>query len=823
MLVTAPVGSRERAIQDLNRKIKESGGTPSTNPDYVRVTTYKRRASSGSRAAAVQDLEVKRKVEEAKAKETTAKAAATPEKPEALKFGNVKIENPNSQGKILTVTPKESKQNLGTAPVWVVQSKNTPKGMIEAVDVEARYTNTPASYKRSSNYGISAGQREFGTTNLLINKEAYDAEVAYRKQAQKSVNAFKENPKAFQGAKGVKAESLTVWDNGNKTQTISYTLTPEYFKGLPAYKNIEQRKSMVNEKGFLKPEVYKNYVGKAKLLNRDLGQFESSSLKVAEKDYAIINTAQNIGYGIAEYGASIGGRQGTIEQIKGGIKLPRPQILKNVRSTPTVQTSVKFFDNPIKWTKETVTTRPAVTYPVVAVAGIGTLTASTTAKNIKSFGLKTGVIETTKYFSPLRIGQTTFQPNIAKELKTTTGVGKEYQLGDYALSKTKYVQDIGTLSGGSGKIKLTNYQLTKTLSDGSSVGFGSTSVKTPAYQYIGGNLKKVNLKYNFVTEFTAKPYGQGYKISSMTRDQFGNFRAGESVGFRQDFDVNTKTSIYRTASVKQSTTATLIDKGKGFYDKGAYIDFTNTYKPLTKSVGASFRVSDAPSQSFSIKSGIIPKTSYSSFGSQVSATAPKIKAASTPKGYTSPVIDTTAINSISKTSLIPKVTTSLLPRTAVAAVSIPKLTTAAVTASTTKPVLATKISTVSFPTLSTAVATAPAVSSAFKPAITQMTGLKTATTSIYARPSTVTPAITTPSFTPPSIPLIPFIPPFLIGGGFGLAAGTRSFKAKGGYGYTPSYTAVVKGIKGIAPKKKFFTGFELRPITKGWGLKRIKF
>jgi len=40
------------------------------------------------------------------------------------------------------------------------------------------------------------------------------------------------------------------------------------------------------------------------------------------------------------------------------------------------------------------------------------------------------------------------------------------------------------------------------------------------------------------------------------------------------------------------------------------------------------------------------------------------------------------------------------------------------------------------------------------------------------------------------------------------------------YAYTPSYTALVKGIKGKKPKKKKYTGLELRPITKGW-LKNI--
>ena len=56
--------------------------------------------------------------------------------------------------------------------------------------------------------------------------------------------------------------------------------------------------------------------------------------------------------------------------------------------------------------------------------------------------------------------------------------------------------------------------------------------------------------------------------------------------------------------------------------------------------------------------------------------------------------------------------------------------------------------------------------------------------------------------------------------GFRAFGGTKKIKTKAKYGYTPSYTAVVKGIKGKRPKKKYYTGFELRPVTKNW-MRRI--
>ena len=69
---------------------------------------------------------------------------------------------------------------------------------------------------------------------------------------------------------------------------------------------------------------------------------------------------------------------------------------------------------------------------------------------------------------------------------------------------------------------------------------------------------------------------------------------------------------------------------------------------------------------------------------------------------------------------------------------------------------------------------------------------------------------------PPGQPIQPGIFAFpSFGGGIG---GTSSGKvpAKQTFRYTPSYTALVYGIKGKQPKQKRFTGFEVRPITKEW-------
>ena len=78
-----------------------------------------------------------------------------------------------------------------------------------------------------------------------------------------------------------------------------------------------------------------------------------------------------------------------------------------------------------------------------------------------------------------------------------------------------------------------------------------------------------------------------------------------------------------------------------------------------------------------------------------------------------------------------------------------------------------------------------------------------------------------PTSTPIFGPKAPFIPPFsfpIIGGGSFLK-GVGKVPSKQTFRYTPSYTALIFGIKGKRTKptlKGKYTGFEVRPVTKGW-------
>jgi hypothetical protein len=77
------------------------------------------------------------------------------------------------------------------------------------------------------------------------------------------------------------------------------------------------------------------------------------------------------------------------------------------------------------------------------------------------------------------------------------------------------------------------------------------------------------------------------------------------------------------------------------------------------------------------------------------------------------------------------------------------------------------------------------------------------------------PSIITPRFTRPTTPITP--PPFKLPKLFGVdrRMGLRDIASTRRYKYTPSFKALVLGIRGRRPKRERFTGLELRPIIKG--------
>lgn len=79
--------------------------------------------------------------------------------------------------KPLLITPEEAKRNPSLSsqfPVWVVQSPNTPLGMINAINIESKYASTPV-YR--PNYGMPYSKGYFETNQALLGKSMFEYQV----------------------------------------------------------------------------------------------------------------------------------------------------------------------------------------------------------------------------------------------------------------------------------------------------------------------------------------------------------------------------------------------------------------------------------------------------------------------------------------------------------------------------------------------------------------------------------------------------------------------------------------------------------------------
>jgi len=119
----------------------------------------------------------------------------------------------------------------------------------------------------------------------------------------------------------------------------------------------------------------------------------------------------------------------------------------------------------------------------------------------------------------------------------------------------------------------------------------------------------------------------------------------------------------------------------------------------------------------------------------------------------------------------------------------------------------------------------------FKPSTTQIPG--TDTTIREGQLTRTTPRITTSTGTTTTPP--PFVmPPIIPTGGFPIilptpsrlnfgGLGSKEVSASRKYAYTPSFAALSFRITGKQPKKQVFSGFEVRPITKGFSWARLQY
>lgn len=415
------------------------------------------------------------------------------------------------------------------------------------------------------------------------------------------------------------------------------------------------------------------------------------------------------------------------------------------------------------------------------------------------------------------------------------------------------------------KVGLTPFTNMFVTNKGVTTGYGTRTVTTLGYEYVpsgnygltsqakisynlqGFTTQGSSIQTNFARLFTKgtgstfdafagkigtdvgfvgkKTYGGGESRTYFGRDNKINFGMGEakftnilrveqSGGVRTIFTNAGRSSKATSVSTSVLSGTQTTPFGKANIYKSGSSGFTKSGKGRTF---ADYNIIDINSQANTggYKFDITKISGGSSKGgtSQITKTATNLLSASKTSAVTSTL---TAPKPTSITSIVKPTTLGL----GAGLVSVTSLKTVSATTTLQSPVVKT--------TTSQVLLQAPKTETLQQPITKVITRTRSGTTQLIApivapivtpvvAPPFVTPIFRTPTPNAPrEMPLPTIFPPFALpsftSGKTGIKVGESFAKRK--YSYTPSYKALVFGIKGKQPKKAVFSGLEIRPITK---------
>lgn len=696
-----------------------------------------------------------------------------------------------SRGGLIFLNEKDTQEARSinpTLPIWTPVSENTPRGMVEAV-TEAKY----AGNVRVSNTGTATGLSLSG--GMTLSKGQFESNQAQIKFAQEEFKFARDtrqdfiaNPTAYRNQPGF--EEVTTEEG------TYYTLGSEYFKqtNRPGYDDF--RKEARDD--FYKMNFFQRTAS-------SLGDLEIGS--------------RQLGLGFAEFtrdvGATIYGSF-AFKQIKPGDLSGFKEIKTRftTQQLPGKQTMATPVSQPLtnprnfwKFTGETLTETPGYVMQSTGYA-LGAYYAGSL-----SVGSFTGTIS---QLQPLRISGGIRVPDLRREFK--------YDLKESGTLEFKKGKTSTKVTGASTKdlgIELVSYQ-TDVVSGGRLTGTSTTIINTP-YSYVtpSGYLQVLGGRANIyqVSGYTGTPQGLGTNIQGATyyTSSLGSgYNYFNNVGYSQTTATSGAISSFRyvtgnpvTSFVRSGNTYyTQSSFDPGFYGTGLRIDLG--YKPS----GTGYTQFRGGGGSSGGGSNTFSFGDFSGGSTTTFQTPQPTPAVST--SFQSPVVIGSTTPTFATSSLTfktPTFATGLRTRQESPTIISPTIDTFQATKTETDAYSGfvgdnffnpTKSSTRSSQNFITTTTTA------------QTTAQTTEQTSIGAL-GVVTPIIT--------IPNLRIRKDYIgIGGlplGFGGlgSPGTRKYKGRRRFRYTPSYEAFIFNIRGSKPKG-IETGARIRPITPSFSFFR---
>jgi len=359
----------------------------------------------------------------------------------------------------LIVTPAEAKTLKGSGiAYWESEAKNFDDALIEG------------QFASSVPYFASGGVKtrgiyEYNMQGIIAGKTAYS-------QYKNTITDFQANPSSYAGKPGVK-----------KIETLegtSYQLTPQYFSNQFNFK-----------------DTYKNSLTDAKTSFSNLPASTRRKLNIGSYGVGVTSTV----IGVGEFAGTVVANFGVQTSKDGTFKTQKVEFggtLGRIRTTPTTKTTVGFLESPLEYSKQKVRSPEFLGGATVivggAVQGVGSA-----VSNIKTYGWKTGSIETLSGFSPIRIKSGIYGQNINPKTKVN-------------IASVKYTNQQGitsrVYSGRTGSINLYGVERSQ-LIKGTPTGSGYTTTQTPTLNIRGGGSIITQGTRTTISPYTFRGSGSG--------------------------------------------------------------------------------------------------------------------------------------------------------------------------------------------------------------------------------------------------------------------------------------------------------------------------
>jgi len=519
-------------------------------------------------------------------------------------------------GGLLFVTPQEkeliTKKGGTTLPIYETFSPSTVSGMVQAINIEAPFAGTVTPSQ------VGAPATSFFAGRKVLSAEEQQYNIRQIKRARES------------------AKELALIDKRIREAKPEEDIQRLYAQRDLIVAKIQER----YERDYTPTEIYKARAESKGGLTVGFASAETGAEKVG------IGLAE----GLIDFTTKLGVQ--TIKFDESGKLIPQKKFSfgLDISKIPSEPSAVKFTEKPLAYVGEALLERPTASFTGGVIGGTITILGTGAIKNIGELGLKGGIIETSRVFSPIRIPSgIIYAPDISK----TKFEGQAVKIQKGEISET-YFRGKGI---GDTDVKLGVYQIS-----GKNIGVSAGVVEFPQYTIPRGSASLVEGTgtTTFLSSITGKPsglfgfIGEAKTIPIMTTSVFPGQATANII-------TNAMPTTTKVGGVEISDKNLFAFAGgkvtQGFYRTGLKdLTFAKTTKVNIRGIGVKVNIPTEPDVTFIGKGGGGKTiTKLTSTETPLVIEVPKISPTITTTGLGAGVSGTTKVISQKPTSALSSV------------------------------------------------------------------------------------------------------------------------------------------------------------------------